>query len=103
MADPKSCTVGKYLTVLMHELTRYDMAESARESRRGRPNIYRLGHLIEAKQKVEADVEPVAKRDDPEALDRLRSALYERFTEGFRPVDATLRQMDRGTCKIRSR
>jgi hypothetical protein len=95
------CTVGKYLAILGSKLTQYDMRESAREARRGHPNIYRLGHLLDAKQKAEADVAAVRDRYDPEALDRLRAALAERFTPNFSPVNAVLRQMTAGKCHLK--
>ena len=51
-----SCTVSKYLDVLSHELVRYDVSTSAREAKRGQVNIYRLGNLMGALQRVRTDV-----------------------------------------------
>lgn len=99
------CTVGKYLTVLVHEVTRYDRREEARELKRpgGRVNIYRLGHLLGAAQKVEKDLEKFAADDvatNERARDKLKASLGRRFTPHFSPVTRTLRQIERGICRL---
>jgi len=100
----RTCTVNMYLHVLTHELTRYDMAQSLREMRRGgRTNIYRLGHLLGAKQKVEDAVDSLKTRADPEALGHLRESIQHNFEAGFPPAKAVLRQIETGRCMLRKR
>jgi hypothetical protein len=94
------CTVGKYLEVLSHELVRYDMATSAREAKRGRVNIYRLGLLMEALQKVRADVGNRTSASDADKAD-FRMAMYSHFEKDFPPVKKVVKQLEAGTCKIK--
>lgn len=94
------CTVAKYLEVLSHELVRYDVSTSARESKRGRPNIYRLGLLMQALQKVRAEV---GSRTSDSAADKtiFLYAMYAYFERDFPPVKKVVKQLDAGTCKIK--
>lgn len=94
------CTVGKYLEVLSHELVRYDVQTSAREAKRGRVNIYRLGHLMGALGKVRADV---GNRTSDSEADKagFRMAMYAYFERDFSPVKKVVKQLEAGTCKIR--
>jgi hypothetical protein len=94
------CTVDAYLTVLTSKLTQYDVRESAREAKRGRPNIYRLGLLLQAQQRAEADVAGVRGRHDPEAMGELKRALGKHFTPDFSPVRAVLKQVGSGKCSL---
>jgi hypothetical protein len=95
-----TCTVGKYLDVLSHELVRYDVQESAREAKRGRVNIYRLGLLMEALGKVR---DAVGGRTSDSASDKadFRLAMYQHFERDFPPVKKVVKQLEAGTCKIR--
>ena len=95
------CTVAKYLEVLSHELVRYDVATSAREAKRGgRVNIYRLGHLMGALQRVRDDVDN--RTSDSEADKAgLRMAMYSHFEKDFAPVKKVVKQIEAGTCKIK--
>ena len=94
------CTVAKYLEVLSHELVRYDVATSTREAKRGRVNIYRLGHLMGALQRVR---EEVGKRTSGSEADKagLRMAMYGNFEKDFTPVKKVVKQLEAGTCKIK--
>ena len=94
------CTVAKYLEVLSHELVRYDMATSAREAKRGRVNIYRMGLLMEALQRVRA---AVGSRTSDSEADKagFRAAMYEYFEINFPPVKRVCKQIDTGICKIK--
>ena len=94
------CTVAKYLEVLSHELVRYDMATLAREAKRGRVNIYRLGLLMEALQKVRADVGNRTSDSEVDKID-FRAAMYVRFEKDFPPVKKVIKQLKAGTCKIK--
>lgn len=94
------CTVAKYLEVLSHELVRYDVATSAREMKRGRANIYRLGLLMGALQRVRDDVGGQLS-DSEEAKARFRLAMYSHFEQGFPPVKKVVKQLEAGTCRIK--
>jgi len=94
------CTVAKYLEVLSHELVRYDVATSAREAKRGRVNIYRLGLLMQALQRVRDDVGGHLS-DSEEAKAGFRMAMYSHFEKDFQPVKKVVKQLDAGTCKIK--
>ncbi len=94
------CTVEKYLAVLSSKLTQYDVRESGRETKRGgRPNIYRLGHLLDAAHQVREDVGS-HRGATPEELERFRQSMMRRFDPAFPPVRKVLRQMDKGICKL---
>ena len=96
------CTVAKYLEVLSHELVRYDVQTSAREAKRphGRVNIYRLGLLMGALQRVRGNV---ANRTSDSEADKagFRMALYQHFERDFPPVKKVVKQLEAGTCKIK--
>ena len=96
------CTVAKYLDVLSHELVRYDVATSAREAKRkhGRVNIYRMGLLMEALQRVRADVGSRTSDSDADKAG-FRMAMYQHFERDFSPVKKVVKQLEAGTCKIK--
>lgn len=95
------CTVAKYLDVLSHELVRYDVQTSVREAKRGgRPNIHRLGLLMEALQRLRSDVGNRTSASDTDKAG-FRMALYQHFEHGFPPVKKVVKQLEAGTCKIR--
>jgi len=94
------CTVGKYLDVLSHELVRYDVQTSAREAKHGRANIYRLGLLMEALQRVRSDVGSRTTDSDADKAG-FRMAMYQHFERDFPPVKKVVKQLEAGTCKIR--
>jgi hypothetical protein len=76
-------TVGNFFLVLSSKLTQYDVAESKREMKRGRSNIYRLGHLLGAMQKAEAIVYTRHKATEtmtPEIAKLFIGALAKNFT-----------------------
>lgn len=88
-------TVENWLFVLRSKLTQYDMATSKREAVRGRVNIYRLGHLLGAAERVEKDLAKMLRRDDPEALRKLRASIQERFiVSDMPPAKNVLKQLD---------
>ena len=90
----RDATVRSFMLVLTGKLTKYDVQVSRREMKRGIANIYRLGHLLEAAEKVEADMKRYMDRDDPKAMNALRKSLAKRFTEGFPPIKAVLKTID---------
>lgn len=94
------CTVAKYLEVLSHELVRHDVQTSAREAKRGRPNIYRLGLLMEALQRVRGDVGNWTSDSDADKA-IFRMAMYQYFERDFPPVKKVVKQLEAGTCKIK--
>lgn len=91
-------TVCNFMHVLGSKLIQHDVKESARESRRGRPNIYRAGLLLEAKQKVEADVARSVPDCNvtvtPEIASTIKKSLNTRFNPGFPPVRNVEKQLD---------
>ena len=97
---PTACPVAKYLDVLSHELVRYDVQTSAREAKRGRVNIYRLGLLMEALGKVRA---AVGNRTSDSEADKagFRMAMYQHFERDFPPVKKVVKQLEAGTCRIK--
>lgn len=96
----KSATVEDFLQVLISRLTRYDMQISRRESI---PNIYRLGHWLQAAENVRDGVRPYLNRDDGEAMTALRRALNKEFHAGdMPPVKQVLKQMDNWEQKGRT-
>ena len=73
-------TVRNFITVLVSKLTDYDEKTSRREKR---PNIYRLGHLLEAAQRVESEVLRHAQPDEEmtqEIADHMFLAMNKNFT-----------------------
>jgi hypothetical protein len=97
---PNECAVAKYLEVLSHELVRYDMQTSAREARRGRVNIYRLGHLMGALGRVRDAVGSRTSDSEPDKAG-FRMAMYQNFERDFPPVKKVVKQLEAGTCKIK--
>jgi hypothetical protein len=97
---PGVCTVAKYLDVLSHELVRHDMTTSAREAKRGRTNIYRLGLLMEALGRVRGDVGARTSDSDADKA-AFRMAMYQHFERDFPPVKKVVKQLEAGTCKIK--
>ena len=85
-----SGTVGAFVWVLKSLLTQYDKRLEARQ-----PNIYRLGHLLEAAGKVEDDVAAYKDRDDPEALEALKKSVSRRFiVRDMPPAAALIKKID---------
>lgn len=100
MKPTAPCTVAKYLDVLSHELVRYDASTSAREAKRGRTNIYRLGLLMGALQRVRADVGSRL-GDSAEDKAKFHMAMLSHFERNFSPVTKVIKQLEAGTCKIK--
>jgi len=93
ITEAKAATVDVFLTILTGQLTRYDKSVSNRERKRGRANIYRLGHLLGAVGKIRDDVKGFEGLDTPEALGRLKKSLAKRFTS-LAPVDRVVKMID---------
>lgn len=81
-AATRSATVETFLFILTGLLTRYDQRIARQELKRsGRKNIYRLGLLLEAKDKAQGRLRPdILKSDSPEALQELVNALAMEFS-----------------------
>ena len=92
-------TVDTFLMVLTSKLTQYDRAECIREAKRGRCNIYRLGLLFEAQDKVREDCSAMLARSDSVACEVLRASLRSRFTPRFAPASWVERQIDNWLTK----
>jgi hypothetical protein len=87
-------TVNNFIAMMQSMLTQYDQKVSARERF---PNIYRLGHLLEAGHKVEADLGDAGVRDDDVMNGEIAAAMYEalarRFEPGFPPIKKVVKQI----------
>ena len=83
-------TVKGFLTILVGRLTQYDKKLQARQ-----PNIYRLGLLFAAKEKVEARVNRYLDDSTPGALNALKVALTQEFlVNDMPPVKAVMKMID---------
>ncbi len=83
-------TVKGFLTILVGRLTQYDKKLDAKQ-----PNIYRLGLLFAAKEKVEARVKRYLDDSTPQALDALKEALTKEFlVDHMPPVKAVMKMID---------
>ena len=92
-------TVCNFQTLLISKLTQQDQREAKRDMKYGgRVNIYRLGHYLEAAQKVEADMQRVAPDCNvtltPEIADKMRVSLRHHFTPTFPVVKNVEKQID---------
>ncbi len=90
-------TVCNFLHVLSSKLTQYDQKLAASETRRGgRENIYRLGHYLEAAEKVERDVglPDCHVTLSPAIASTLKESLNRRFNPGFPPAKNVEKQID---------
>jgi hypothetical protein len=95
-----SATVEMFLLTLGSKLTQQDAKEMKQEQARGGSgNIYRLGLLLEAQERVEKAVTQYLKRDDPEAMEALKAALQKNFTSNFPPLKNILKQIDNWLTK----
>jgi len=74
-------TVATFNMVLVSKLTQYDQRMQKRQ-----PNAYRMGHLLNAANKVSAATRKYAKRSDAEAMQAFLHAIDANFTrQGFGP------------------
>ncbi len=89
-----SGTVATFLMVLKSKLTQYDKRLGDSEAKKGRVNIYRLGHYLQAANDVEAAVKGLEQKDDAEALGALKKAMAKSFAADMPPVKATIKQID---------
>lgn len=95
LSEAKRGTVSVFLTILSSLLTQYDMATSAREEKRGgRSNIYRLGHLFGAMEKIQDALTKVHDSDAPDALNQLKTELGKKFDRDFPPAKKLVKQID---------
>jgi hypothetical protein len=103
---PENPTIRNYLTLLTSKLTQYDQATGAREAKKGRSNIYRLGHLLKAAQGVEDRVKDVLDDTSPEAREKFKKALEKAFiltrdgSFDLPPLRNVAKQLAAGTCNI---
>ena len=78
----KSARVADFHRLLVGHLTQYDRAQEKRELKRGgRANIYRIGILLQAAEKVEEKAKSfgIWDRDDANALQAYRNFLTQHF------------------------
>ena len=94
MAAPAN--IDFWLVYLEHKLVRQDMAETKREAKMsGRSNIYRLGHLLGALEKVRSKVKMLGAREDKESIEKFRSAMNKHFIDTSPPIKAVNKAIDK--------
>lgn len=90
----QTATVGSFLEVLRSKLIQHDKVLGDREARRGRVNIYRIGHYLKAVEDVVRDVGPSMGRSDPQALEALKRSIEANLAGENPGVKATVKQID---------
>jgi len=81
---------------LSGKLVAYDRKESAKEMKRGgMGNIYRMGHLLKAAQKVEAETKSFAQSSSSEDIEKFRKSMNRNFHSTFPPIKAVNKAIDR--------
>lgn len=93
-ANPLEPTVRRFIDILGGNIIQYDMRVSASEAKKGRVNIYRLGLLLAAKEKVVNDLHDRLDSSDPQDLKRLRASIQRRFLPDFPPAKKTVKAID---------
>lgn len=88
-------TVRAFLATLTGRFTRYD----EKQQQKGRSNPYALAHYMGAVSKVEGKLKKYLDRDDPQAMEALKAALMQGFTNSggrfdLPPVNQVSRMMD---------
>lgn len=81
-------TVEFWQMYLIGKLTQYDTKQRDR-------NIYRLGHLLGAAQKVEDETKGVSKQSSEAAIEQFRKSMNRHFISTFAPVRAVNKAIDR--------
>lgn len=89
VTEAKAATLFVWDALLASKLTQYDRRMSAKDG-----NIYRLGHLLGAAQKVRDAVSRDLDKDDPESIEKFRAAMLSHFSPTFAPVRAVEKQID---------
>lgn len=88
---PMEPTVKNFLTILTGHVTQHDIAVSKRERR---PNIYRLGILLGAVERVEQEMRHWLDSSDPADLDYLARSIRGNFEEDFPPRQKILKAIE---------
>lgn len=88
-------TVGGFLAILKAHMTQWDMVQQAAAAKKNRNhNIYALGHLLGAVERIEQQVgSSAARSSDPEDLQKLRAAIP-KFLHDAPYVRKTLKSID---------
>jgi len=88
--NPVDPTVSGFLEILAGHLTQYDERES-----RHYPNIYRLGHLLAAQQRVKDKLSSQLESSDPQDLRALRAQIDREFiVSDMPPARKTIKAID---------
>jgi len=82
----RKLTVHALLTTLQSKLIAYDKRCMTKDS-----NIYRLGHLLAANERVQTDMAGRLDSTDTADMARLITALHTRFEVGFSPSEYVAR------------
>jgi len=87
-------TVEGFLLILRGNLIQSDAAQEKRDRKRGiPPNIYALGLMLEALNKIRSELHGVANSSDPEDLNALKKSINRHFND-IGPVTKTLKTID---------
>jgi hypothetical protein len=91
---PLAGTVEMFLVLASSKLTQYDKKLQVKQ-----PNLYRLGHYLEALNKVRKAMTPLLNDASPDALEKLKSAFLKFFTStgktpDLAPIKAVFKQID---------
>jgi len=81
--------VKTFLIILKSYVTQFDQKLEKKQ-----PNMYRLGHYLEAVERAENAVKQHLDDDTPEAMDALKGALKKSFESDFPPLKKILKQID---------
>ena len=86
--------VDYFITYLSSKYTQWDKRLSQNEMKRGgRPNIYRLGHIMGAVNRIRDAVKPFKQSTDPADFEKLKAAIMYELTDET-PRRATLKAID---------
>lgn len=80
--------ISHFLALLTSKLTQYDARVSVRQ-----PNVYRLGHLLGAAEKVAACFPHPEAEATPDRIAPMVGAIERHFILPFPPADAVIRQI----------
>lgn len=89
-------TVPAFVEQLKWLTVRYDKQQSEKEAKRqhGVVNMYRLGLLLQATERIESDTKTFGHRDDREAMIALRSSVLKHFLSDFPPAKKIVKMID---------
>lgn len=85
-----AASVRVFLMILSHKIIAYD-----KRMQRKQYNIYRLGLLLDATNKVDTRCTKIMDNADEESMKKLKKAIGHEFESDFPPAKAVLKKIDR--------